>query len=110
MLILLPVFVLAQFEPGKYWNVGFVQATDQDAGSELVYTITAGNTGKYFVVTPCSGIVKVDTLAYTSFTYSRTWHLTIKASDMEGNFVKTTGTVILRKVKGIKVIPTITGF
>lgn len=99
----------AQFNPGKYWQVGFVQATDQDAGSELVYTITAGNTGSYFKITPCSGILTVDTAAYTTFTLQRTWYITVKSADMEGNFVKTTGKIVLKKVAGVKVKPTLLG-
>jgi len=109
LLLALSINVTAQFNPGKYWPVGFVQASDEDAGSELTYSITAGNTGSYFVIMPCQGIVKVDTAAYTSFTLQRTWYLTIKVTDMEGNYRKTTGKVVLKKVKGVKVIPTVVG-
>jgi len=109
LFVLLSLLASAQFNPGKYWPVGFVQASDEDAGSELVYSITAGNTGGYFVVMPCQGIVKVDTAAYATFTLQRTWNLTIKVTDMEGNYIKTTGKVVLKKVKGIKVKPTVAG-
>jgi hypothetical protein len=110
LLFLIPLISFAQFNPGKYWQCGFVKATDQDAGNkELVYSITAGNTGSYFKITPCTGIVKVDTAAYTTFTLQRTWTLTIKSADMEGNYVKTTGKIVLKKVGGIKVKPTVIG-
>lgn len=108
-LLLAPVFSMPQFNPGKYWVVGIVQASDEDAGSELVYSITAGNTGGYFAIMPCQGIVKVDTAAYATFTLQRTWNLTIKISDMEGNYRKTVGKVVLKKVKGVKVIPIVAG-
>jgi hypothetical protein len=110
LLFLIPLISFAQFNPGKYWQCGYVNATDPDAGNkELVYSITAGNTGSYFKITPCSGILKVDTAAYTTFKFQRTWYITIKSADMEGNYVKTTGKVILKKVNGLNIKPTING-
>lgn len=99
--------VSAQFNPGKYWIAGFIQASDPDSGPEVVYSITAGNSSGYFIIMPCTGIIKVDTLAYTTFTYQKTWTLTIKVADAEGNFVKTTGKIVLKKVNGVKVKPVI---
>jgi hypothetical protein len=110
ILCLLPLLCSAQFNPNKYWDVAFVKGSDEDAGnSELVYSITAGNPDKYFVILPCSGVVKVDTAIYKTFVTSKTTYLTIKVADVEGNYVKTVGKVVLKKINGIKVKPTVIG-
>jgi len=77
-------------------QIGRIQATDPE-GTEVVYAITAGNTGSFFTITPCSGIIKVKATAYDSFVLKRTWTLTIKATDETGLYTKTTRKVVLQK-------------
>lgn len=109
ILLLFPLLCSAQFNAGKYWDVGFVKASDPDSGNEIVYSITAGNTSNFFVIMPCSGVLKVDTAIYKTFTIQKTSYITIKVSDVEGNFVKTVGKIVLKKVNGIKIKPTVIG-
>lgn len=107
-ILCLSISAEAQFQPGKYQSIFGISALDPDSGPEVTYSISAGNTGKYFIIMPCSGIVKVDTAAYSSFTTQRTWNLKLKAADPEGNFEKKTWKVMLRKTKqGLKLDPVI---
>jgi len=92
ILVLLPSLLYSQAEI----RVGRIQATDPE-GTEVVYAITAGNTGSFFTITPCSGIIKVKPTAYDSFVLKRTWTLTIKATDETGLYTKTTRKVVLQK-------------
>jgi len=76
LLILCPIFLLGQ----TYFNVGRVNYTDQDLGQKHNVTITAGNTLKYFVI-DTNAFLKVNAIAYNSFTRSKTFNLTIKIAD-----------------------------
>ena len=106
ILLFLPILGFGQFNPAKYWNVGSIYAADPDLGDEeIVWSITAGNSAGYFVILPCSGLVRVDTLAYNSFITQKTFTLTFKVADPEGNYVKTTRKVLLKKVNGVKQTP-----
>lgn len=106
ILLLLPLFSLGQFNPAKYWNVGSIYAADPDLGDEqIVWSITAGNTLKYFVILPCSGLVRVDTTAYNSFITQKTFTITFKVADPEGNYTKTTRKILLKKANGVKQPP-----
>lgn len=106
ILIAISTACFGQFNPAKYWNVGSIYAADPDLGDEeIVWSITSGNTSGRFVILPCSGLVRVDTLAYDSFITQKTFTLTFKVSDPEGNYVKTTRKVLLKKINGIKQTP-----
>lgn len=106
ILLVLPLLSFGQFNPFKYWDCGSVYAADPDLGDEqIVWSITAGNTSGYFVILPCSGLVRVDTAAYATFVTQKTYTLTFKVTDIEKNYVKTTRKVLLKKVNGIKQPP-----
>ena len=106
ILIAISTACFGQFNPAKYWNVGSIYAADPDIGDEeIVWSITAGNTSGYFVILPCSGLVRVDTAAYATFVTQKTYTLTFKVTDIEKNYVKTTRKVLLKKVNGIKQPP-----
>lgn len=105
LLIILILLLLkpaqSQFNPGKFLTLGTIEATDPDSG-EVVYSISAGNSAGWFVITPCSGIVKVDTNVYNSIATQRTYYLKIRVTDMEKNHTKTIWRVVLKKSNGIK--------
>jgi len=104
--LLLPLIGFAQFNPAKYFDCGSIYAYDPDLGNEeIVWSITAGNASGYFVILPCSGLVRVDTSAYETFITQKTYTLTFKITDIEKNYVKTTRKVLLKKVNGIKQPP-----
>ena len=104
--LLFPLIVSAQFNPDKYWRVGALHDTLPDWGDEQVtWTIYSGNTGSYFVTLPCSGILKVDTMAYNSFVTSKTWTLKIKCTDPTGKYSYATRKVLLKKINGVKQKP-----
>lgn len=99
--------LFAQFDLGKYENLGTVVCTDDD-GDEVYFTITAGNTDKYFQVYPCSGLLQVDTIAYTKFIRQKTWYITIGCTDPQKNTARSVYKVTLRKsATGIKLTPII---
>ena len=88
-------------------TVGRIQATDPE-GTEVVFSISSGNTGSFFTITPCSGVIKVKPAAYDSFVYRRTWTLVIKATDETGLYSKTTRKIVLLKdAAGTKLPPII---
>lgn len=99
LLILLPSLIYAQRIP-----VGRLEAVDPE-GQEIYWVITAGNTLKYFSITPCSGIVEVDTTAFTTFVTQRTFTITFKATDPQGLYSKTVRKIVLKKVDGIRQKP-----
>lgn len=95
-MILFPVFAQAQYW-GKFEPVCSIHANDPDQiDNEVYYTITAGNTEKMFVITPCTGIIKHDTSVYSTFTRSKTYYLTCRATDQGG----------LYSVKKLKIVLT----
>lgn len=106
ILLVLPLLSFGQFNPFKYWDCGSVYASDPDLGDEqVVWSITAGNSAGYFIILPCTGLVRVDTMAYNAFITQKTFTLTVKVADPEGNYVKTTRKVLLKKVNGLKQPP-----
>jgi len=96
--LILILLLLFQWQPDKYQTIGQLSATDPE-GDEVSWVITAGNTGKFFIIGNCSGIVRVDTMAYHSFTYQRTWNITFTASDPQNNTTKITKKITLKKNK-----------
>jgi hypothetical protein len=100
--LLLP---LLSFSQSKI-SIGRLEAVDPE-GEEVYWTITAGNTGGYFSITPCSGIVKMDTLAYDVFITQKTWTITFKATDPQGLYSKTVRKIVVKKLGGVKLPPTI---
>lgn len=76
--------------------VGRIEAWDPE-GTEVTFAISAGNTGRYFTISPCGGIVRVKETAFASFRNYRTWTLTIKVIDETGLYEKTKRKVVLRK-------------
>ena len=106
LLLLVPAFSYSQSFWGKYEHVAFLKASDNDqGGSEFYWTITAGNTNKVFIITPCSGELKADTNVYKTFTYSKTYYLTCRATDQGGLYSVDKIKVVLSKLKGVKQIP-----
>lgn len=97
VLMLFSLSASAQFNPGKYELITQIVASDPDSGPEIVFSITAGNWDHYFIILPCSGSLLVDTIAYSGFVRQRTWNIKIKVADPEGNFVKSTRKITLRK-------------
>ena len=96
----IPLLVQAQYW-GKYEHVAFIHAHDNDAGgSEIYWTITAGNSDKTFVVTPCSGQIKADTNIYSTFARSKTYYLTLRATDQGGLYVVQKLKIVLTKTTG----------
>jgi len=89
-------FASSQIYPDRYQLIGSVRATDDD-NDELGWSITAGNTDKFFIITPCSGVIKVDTIAYNSFLRQRTWTITIRATDPYNAIDISKRKVILKK-------------
>lgn len=86
-------------------DVGKVNAKDPD-GDKLTFSITAGNTGSYFAITPGTGIISVDKKAYTTFIKTHTWKLTVKATDSKGAYAKGVMTCLLQKDAKGNIIPT----
>jgi DNA-binding beta-propeller fold protein YncE len=78
-LILLSTVAPAQIR--KYFEpIGQVKATDGD-GDEFYFTIPAGNTARFFAVSPCSGVILMDTTVRSTFKLSRTFYITFKTTD-----------------------------
>jgi hypothetical protein len=88
----------------KYWTCGMLVYTDPEE-DEGFWVITAGNTSKFFIIHPCSGIVQVDTMAYNSFVTQKTFTLKFKVTDHVGNSATTTRKIVLKKVNGVKQQP-----
>ena len=97
--LLLPLIISAQKV-----RVGQLQAVDPE-GEEVYWLITAGNTGGYFSITPCSGVVQMDSTAYNAFVTQKTWTVTFKATDPEGLYSKTVRKIVVKKSRGIKQPP-----
>jgi len=107
LFLMLSVSVSAQFNAGKYQNLGTAVCNDPD-GDEAYFTITAGNTDQYFQIFPCSGLIQVDTNAYTKFLRQKTWSITIACTDPQKNIARSVYKITLRKsATGIKLSPII---
>ena len=63
----------------------------------MAWSIYSGNTGSYFTITPCGGVLKVKLTVYSTFTKSRTFTLAIRNTDENGSYVTKTWKVILTK-------------
>lgn len=61
--------------------VGTVSATDPDAGQNLTYAITAGNTNNAFAIDPVTGQITVATVAAINFEALPLFQLTVQVSD-----------------------------
>jgi hypothetical protein len=96
ILILLPMLTAAQFNPEKWQTVDTITYQDPEQ-DENYFTITAGNTAKHFQIYPCSGVFQIDTNAFNLFTRSKTYYITIKATDASGLFNKRVAKVVLTK-------------
>ena len=94
LLILFPILLSAQ----KYTAFARLEATDPE-GSEVTWKIVAGDPAHYFVITPCTGVIKVDTLVYGTFTRQRTFTITFTATDETGLSSRTTRKITLYKNK-----------
>ena len=106
LLLLAPCFSYSQSFWGKYEHVTTLSGHDEDkGGSEFYWTITAGNTNKVFIVTPCTGELRVDTTVYKTFSTSKTYYLTCRATDQGGLYSADKIKVVLSKIKGVKQIP-----
>jgi hypothetical protein len=106
LLLFVPLFSFSQAYWQKYEHVTNLKASDKDqGGSEFYWTITGGNLSKVFIITPCSGELKADTNVYKTFTYSKTYYLTCRATDQGGLYSVDKIKVVLSKVKGVKQIP-----
>jgi len=111
LLLLLTVAVYPQVYLSRYIHSFNLVATDQDVGDETYWVISAGNVnsadghGKVFLIVPCSGEVKVDTLVYTTFVRQKTFTLSFKATDQVGASAISKRKVTLRKdVNGNRII------
>lgn len=96
LLILLPLLTFAQFNPERWQTVDTIYYQDQD-GDENYLTISAGNTSGMFQIMPCSGILQCDTAAWAPVIRSKTYYLTIKATDASGLTVRKVAKVVLTK-------------
>ena len=106
-LLLVSMQLAAQFNAGRYQDIHIMECTDQD-GDEVYWTITAGNTDKFYQILPCSGLLQVDTVAYTKFPRQKTWTLTIACTDPQKNTAKSVYKVTLKKTPaGVKLPPVI---
>jgi hypothetical protein len=102
LLILVSMSSFAQFQDAKYKPLFQLQAFDPE-GDECYFTITAGNSAGYFGITPCTGIVKVDTMAYETFIRQKTFNITFACTDPQKNTSKTIRKIVLKKdAQGIK--------
>ena len=90
----LPTF--GQYNQARWQSVDTITYQDED-NDENYFTITAGNTSKLWQIYPCSGILQVDTSAFGTFTRSRTFYLTIKATDAAGIYTKRVAKAVLTK-------------
>lgn len=96
ILFLLPLFAHAQWQAGKYESICTIECLDPE-GDEVYFTITAGNSAGYFQIQPCSGIIQVDTIAYTTFLRQRTFTLTFACTDTQKNTSKQQRKITLKK-------------
>jgi hypothetical protein len=63
----------------------------------MAWSISLGNTGNYFVITPCGGVLKVKNSVYGSFYRSKTFTLGIKSTDEDGSYILKKWKIILTK-------------
>lgn len=100
-----PLLSFAQWQAGKYQSICVIEAQDPE-GDEIYFTITAGNSTGYYQITPCTGVVQVDTLAYNAFIRQKTWTITITCYDPQKNYSKKVIKITLRKdAQGNKLTP-----
>ena len=102
ILLLLPMFTMAQFNPEKWQSIDTITYQDPEQ-DENYFVITAGNTAKHFQIYPCSGVFQIDTNAFNLFTRSKTYYITIKTTDASGLFTKKVAKVVLTKPKNVTV-------
>lgn len=94
--LLLASPALSQYNPARWQTVDTITYQDDD-NDENYLIITAGNTSKLWQIYPCSGVLQVDTAAFDTFTRSRTFYLTIKATDAAGIYSKRVAKAVLTK-------------
>lgn len=94
----------AQFNAAGFRDVKSIECIDED-GDEVYFTITAGNTGGYFQILPVSGMLQVDTMAYTSFIRQRTWYITVGCTDPQKNTGRSKYKIVLKKPDIIEITP-----
>jgi hypothetical protein len=98
VLLFLATGLSAQTFWGRYIHICSLQYQDLDAGGpEAYWTITAGNTPKVFVITPCSGDVRVDSAVYTTFITQKTFTLTFRSTDQAGIYATQKRKITLKK-------------
>jgi hypothetical protein len=92
ILVLFPLILSAQASI----KVSQIKAEDPE-GTEVVFSILSGNTGSFFTITPCSGVISVKATAFDSFVNYRTWNLTVKATDETKLYSTKKWKIVLRK-------------
>jgi len=92
--ISLPTF--GQFNPDRWKTLDTITYNDPE-NDEQYLIITAGNTSKLWQIYPCSGVLQIDTTAFGTFIRSRTFYLTIKATDAAGLSTKRVAKAVLTK-------------
>ena len=108
VLIFAPMLSTAQWQAGKYQAIDTLYCDDPEK-DECYFSIASGNSDGFFAVTPCSGIVKVDTAVYASFARSRTFTIAFAASDPQRNIRKKVYKIkLIKNASGIKQRPIIT--
>lgn len=108
MKYLLVILLLTTLQTNGQYNAArwFIcdTITYQDPENDENYlTITSGNTLKHWQIYPCSGILQVDTNAFNLFTYSKTYYLTITATDASGLKTKRVAKAVLKKPKQVTI-------
>lgn len=85
----------AQTASIKYQQIGTMKI---DTGfREVYYKIISGNTGNYFIVTPCSAVIAVNAAVYKVFAKQKTYSLVFTVTDAEGKYVKVSLNITLSK-------------
>lgn len=112
--ILLTLWTNAQNPGQNQVFIGVVNASDPDSGQSLTYSITSGNTAKFFSIDPGNGILTVHPSVFATFSGQRVWKLTVTVADNDKKHPLTsvaTITVILNKdaLNGKIVVPVATG-
>ena len=69
------------------------------------WNISSGNTGSYFVITPCGGVIKVKNSVYNSFYRSRTFTLGIRSVDEDSSYILKKWKIVLTKDNTGKPLP-----
>lgn len=73
--------------------IGFVTATDGDAGQTLTYAITAGNTNNAFSINPATGELRINNPAAMDFETNPFFNLTVTATDNGNPAASGSGTI-----------------